>query len=148
MRSRILLIAVLGGFWALVIAGRQYYLQVAHYDHYVEKAARQQQRDVKLDPPRGTIYDARGRELAVSIQVDSAYAVPPEIKDPRATARALAGAVPGLDAEDVMRLEKQLASDREFIWVARKLDPPVAAAVRGLRLPGIHFLPEAKRYYP
>lgn len=148
MRSRILMVALLGGFWALAITGRLYYLQVARYDHYVEKAARQQQRDVKLDPPRGTIYDARGRELAVSIQVDSAYAVPPEIKDPLATARALAGAVPGLDAEDVKRLEKQLASDREFIWVARKLDPPVAAAVRDLRLPGIYFLPEAKRYYP
>jgi cell division protein FtsI/penicillin-binding protein 2 len=148
LRSRILLVAVLGGFWALAITGRLYYLQVVRYDHYQEKAARQQQRDVKLDPPRGTIYDARGRELAVSIQVDSAYAVPPEVKDPGATARAIAGVLPEMDAEDVKRLEKQLGSDREFIWVARKLDPPVAAAVRALRLPGIHFLPEAKRYYP
>ena len=65
---------------------RLYHLQVVRYDHYSNKAERQQQRVVTLDPPRGTIYDAQGRELAVSIQVDSVYAVPPEIEDPAAAA--------------------------------------------------------------
>jgi cell division protein FtsI (penicillin-binding protein 3) len=137
--------ALIGALWIAAIAGRLYYLQVAQHEHYVSKAARQQQRVIKLDPPRGTIYDARGRELAVSVQVDSAYAVPSEVRDPRATAAALAQAVPGLDAK---KLARELARDREFIWVARKLDPPVAEAVRALKLDGIHFLPEAKRYYP
>ena len=143
--SRVKLAFVIGALWIAAIAGRLYQLQVAQHDHYVSKAARQQQRVIKLDPPRGTIYDARGRELAVSVQVDSAYAVPSEVRDPRATAAALAKAVPGLDAK---RLARELARDREFIWVARKLDPPVADAVRALHLDGIHFLPEAKRYYP
>ncbi len=84
----------------LLIAGRLYDLQVVRYDHYAGKAERQQQRVVTLDPPRGTIYDARGRELAVSVQVDSAYAVPPEIEDPAGTARKLAAVVPGLDVEE------------------------------------------------
>lgn len=145
MRSRLLIVALIGGAWSLAIAGRLYYLQVARYDHYNQKAERQQQRVVTLDPPRGTIYDARGRELAVSVQVDSAYAVPPEVKDPQAAAAAIARAVPGLD---VRKLTRQLSSDREFVWVARKLDPPVAQAVRDLSIHGIYFLPEAKRYYP
>ena len=143
--SRVKLAFVIGALWIAAIAGRLYTLQVTQHDHYVSKAARQQQRVIKLDPPRGTIYDARGRELAVSVQVDSAYAVPSEVRDPRATATALARAVPGLDAK---KLARELARDREFIWVARKLDPPVAEAVRALKLDGIHFLPEAKRYYP
>ncbi|MEA2561279.1 MAG: hypothetical protein QOH06_2783 [Acidobacteriota bacterium] len=143
--TRLRIAALIGVLWIAAIAGRLYYLQVAQYDHYSSKAERQQQRVIKLDPPRGTIYDARGRELAVSVQVDSAYAVPSEILDPLDAAAKLARVVDGLDAK---KLARELARDREFIWVARKLDPPVADAVRALNLKGIHFLPEAKRYYP
>lgn len=143
--SRLKIAAAVATLWIAAIAGRLYYLQVKQYEHYASKAARQQQRVIKLDPPRGTIYDARGRELAVSVQVDSAYAVPSEVRDPLDAAAKLAKAVPGLDAK---KLARDLARDREFIWVARKLDPPVADAVRALELDGIHFLPEAKRYYP
>jgi cell division protein FtsI (penicillin-binding protein 3) len=143
--KRLAVFAGLVAVWVLLIAARLYDLQVVRYEHYTSKAERQQQRVVTLDPPRGTIYDARGRELAVSLQVDSAYAVPPEITDPAAAARALAGVVPGLD---VAKLTRQLAGDREFVWVARKLDPPVARKVRDLELKGLYFLPESKRYYP
>ena len=52
-------------------------------------------------------------------------------RTPTAAARAIAGIVPGLD---IKKLTRQLASDREFVWVARKLDPPVAAAVRRSRV--------------
>lgn len=142
---RVMLTALIGFLWIAAIAGRLYHLQVLKHEHYVAKATRQQQRVIKLDPPRGTIYDARGRELAVSVQVDSAFAVPSEVRDPRATASALARTVPGLDARKLVR---DLSRDRDFVWVARKLDPPVADAVRALELDGIHFLQESKRYYP
>lgn len=149
MVKRLAVIAGLGAVWVLLIAARLYHLQVARYDHYTSKAERQQQRVVTLDPPRGTIYDALGRELAVSIQVDSAYAVPPEIEDPAGAARQIASLVPGLDTpEAIAKLTRQLSGDREFIWVARKLDPPVAAKLRDLDLKGLYFLPESKRYYP
>ncbi len=138
-------VAGFGIAWMLLIAGRFYDLQVVRYDHYSNKAGRQQQRVITLDPPRGTIYDAQGRELAVSIQVDSLYAVPPEIEDPAAVSAAVARAVPGLDGA---RLARQLTGDREFVWVARKLDPPVAAKVHALKLKGLYFVPETKRYYP
>jgi cell division protein FtsI (penicillin-binding protein 3) len=134
-----------GAAWVALIAGRFYQLQVVRYEHYAGKAERQQQRVVALDPPRGTIYDSRGRELAVSVQVDSAYAVPPQIADARAAAAAIARVVPGVDGA---HLARQLAQDREFVWVARKIDPPAAAALRALDLPGIYFVRESKRYYP
>lgn len=143
--SRVMLAALIGAFWIAAIAGRLYHLQVARHEHYVAKATRQQQRVIKLDPPRGTIYDARGRELAVSVQVDSAFAVPSEVRDPRAAAAAVARVVPGVDAR---KLVLDLSRDRDFIWVARKLDPPVADALRALKIEGIHFLQESKRYYP
>jgi cell division protein FtsI/penicillin-binding protein 2 len=146
LRSRLHVVFLAGLLWVALICLRLYQLQVVSHVRYVRKARQQQQQVVRLDPPRGTIYDAAGRELAVSVEVDSAYAVPPEIGDRAgAVAHAVAAAVPGIDAG---RLERVLAEDREFVWVARKLDPPVAAALRRLHLPGIHFLPESKRYYP
>lgn len=134
-----------GAVWVALIAGRFYQLQVVRYEHYAGKAERQQQRVVTLDPPRGTIYDSRGRELAVSVQVDSAYAVPPQISDVKATAAAIAKVLPDVDGA---HLARQLEQDREFAWVARKIDPPLAAKLRDLDLPGIYFVRESKRYYP
>jgi cell division protein FtsI/penicillin-binding protein 2 len=145
LKSRLRLVALAGVLWVALLALRLYQLQVVNHLRYVRRAHQQQQQVVKLDPPRGTIYDAAGRELAVSVEVDSAYAVPPEIGDRSGTARAIAAACPTVDAG---RLERLLAEDREFVWVARKLDPPVAAALRRLRLAGIHFVSESKRYYP
>src|SRR5258708_22119347 len=137
---------LVGLLWVALIGLRLYQLQVLGHARYVHKAHQQQQRVVKLDPPRGTIYDAAGRELAVSVEVDSAYAVPSEIGErAAAVARAIARVCPGLDAA---RLERLLAEEKEFVWVARKLDPPVAAALRRLRPPRLHFLLESKRYYP
>ncbi|HEV7785951.1 MAG TPA: penicillin-binding protein, partial [Thermoanaerobaculia bacterium] len=69
MIRRLGVVAGFGAVWVLLIAARLYHLQVMRYDHYQGKAERQQQRVVTLDPPRGTIYDAHGRELAVSVQV-------------------------------------------------------------------------------
>jgi cell division protein FtsI (penicillin-binding protein 3) len=82
--------------------------------------------------------------MAVSVEVESAFAVPRELGDVERAAARLASVL-RIDRE---RLRRQLSSDREFVWVARKLDPPQVAAVRGLELTGIYFLEESKRYYP
>jgi len=144
LKGRVAVLSVVLALWAVAIGARLWTLQVVRHDEFVERAERQQQRVVELDPPRGTIYDAAGRELAVSIEVESAFAVPREIADPRGAATRLARL---LDL-DRARLERQLAQDREFVWVARKLDPPQARAVRDLGIDGIYFLEESKRYYP
>jgi cell division protein FtsI (penicillin-binding protein 3) len=150
VKTRFVLVALVLGGWAAAVAGRLYYLQVERYDHYAERAAGQQRTVVELTPERGTITDARGRELAVSVEVDSAFAVPREIRevaDPAAVAGEIAAAL-GWDAAQAAKLRRQLDSDRRFLWVARKLDPPAAEALRRRELPGIHFLEESKRYYP
>lgn len=145
MKTRLRVVAGLGLAWVALIAGRLYYLQVIRHDHYAQRAGNQQQRVVELDPPRGTIYDARGRELAVSIEVDSVYAIPSEIKDPAAVARRLAKLVD----KEPGKLKKQLADkSRDFVWIKRKLDPPAADQIRALDIDGLRFVTESKRYYP
>ncbi len=133
--------------WFGAVGARLWWLQVERHEHFAKKAAQQHQRVLDLEPPRGTIYDARGRVLAVSVDVDSVAANPQAVIDPQGTARKLA-AVLRLDARETRDIERRLRSARDFVFIARKLDPPQADAVRALDLPGIHFVRESKRYYP
>ncbi|MDX1382942.1 MAG: penicillin-binding protein 2, partial [Thermoanaerobaculia bacterium] len=144
MRGRFLVFAVVVALWAGAIGARLYQLQVIRHDEFARRAASQQQRVVEIAASRGTIYDREGRELAVSVEVESVYGVPRDVGDKEAAARSLS-VVLGLDAEE---LAAKLDSDREFVWVARKLDPEVSARVRDLGLEGIHTLFESRRYYP
>lgn len=146
--GRLVLVCSIGGAWLALLVFRLFWLQVEKYDHYLEKAEEQQQRVVELDPPRGTIYDARGRILAVSVEVASIAAHPGAIDDPDAVARILADEL-GLDRATV---RAKLESDRNFVWIERKVDQPRAEKARKrlaeAGVTGVDFLPESKRYYP
>ena len=76
--------------WACAIAVRLFWLQVVRHSEYVERAQRQQQRTFEVAPRRGVLYDRNMRELAMTVQVDSIYAVPTEIDDKHAAASTLA----------------------------------------------------------
>lgn len=144
MKRRLAFLLALLASWFLALGARLYQVQILRHDHYRERAERQQNRVVELTPPRGTIFDRRGHELAVSVEVRSIAADPTQVEDPAATALALAKVL-GLDAR---RLAGELATDRGFAWVRRKIDPARAAAVDALDLKGVFLLPENKRYYP
>lgn len=143
-RLRLSLFAAFFCLWVFAICGRLLWLQVVEYGFLTQKAARQQQRSIEVSPPRGVIYDRKGRELAMSVQVDSVFAVPSEIPDQGSTARLLAHILKADPKEMLAKLE----SSRSFTWIARKLDNNVSARLRALNLKGIYFEKEPKRFYP
>lgn len=151
MKLRLALVLAVAGLWSLAIGVRLFALQVRDHERFRDKAARQQRLVVELEPPRGTFYDARGRRLAVSIEVDSAWADPRQVADPAAAARQIAGILGG-DGEDERALAARLAAakaeDKEFVWVARQLDRPLAERLAAAELPGLDFLKEYRRFYP
>ena len=132
------------GLCLLLVLGRVFYLQVWDARNYEELAARQQQRTILLESRRNAIYDRRGRLLATSIKVDSAHVLPAKVIDPEKVAQQLA---PLLDMSEKEILEK-LQSPRSFVWLKRLLSPKVSQRIRQLRIPGIDFIEEYKRYYP
>lgn len=145
MKLRLVSLGSFLGLWALLIVARLYQIQIEQHEHYAEKARRQHERIIQVAGPRGRILDSRGRLLAISLMATSVFAVPSEIRDPKATVRNLVSRLPGLDQAS---LEKRIQSEKEFVWVARGVDPPVAKAIKDLELSGVYFFPEAKRYYP
>src|ERR1041385_5702012 len=79
--KRLFILAGFFAFWFLAICVRLICLQVVAYGDYTQRAAKQQQRSIEVSPVRGNIYDRRGNELAMTVQVDSVFAVPSEIPD-------------------------------------------------------------------
>ncbi len=126
------------------MAGRAYYLQVVIAPDLQERADQQRQRVVKLAPQRGSILDRNGNPLALSLDTQSLYADPLLVKDPQQAAGKLAGIL-DLSKKELQQL---LSAKKRFVWVKRKLDPEVAGQVVKLRIAGLQFVTEHKRYYP
>ena len=154
-RARFWLICLFFLVWLLVIAARLFWLQIVRHKEFVERAQKQQQRTFEVAPRRGVLYDRNLRELAMTVQVDSIYAVPNEIDNSPAAAHALAPLV-HTDPEDAQTTEEQIAARLDkgnaFAWVARRVTPDVAARVRELiasqGIKGIYFQKEFERFYP
>ena len=145
LHVRLLIVAGVALLWMTAVFGRLGYLQLARHSDYLARAQRQQQRTIEITPKRGTIYDRNMHPLAMSVPVESAFAVPAEIGDNKMMAAHLLSGVLGIP-RDV--LEARFASGGSFVWVLRKLPPDKAEAVRALNLKGIYLQNENQRYYP
>lgn len=141
---RISLLILVVFIWMGVIVWRLVSLQVYQRDLLAQRGKIQRERTIKLNPKRGLIYDRNGKELAVNVEMTSIYALPTEVTNPSQTASKLAKILP------VKRttLENRLRSNKSFVWIERKVEPELSQQIRELKLPGIGFLKEDKRYYP
>ena len=138
---------LLGGIlllWFFVICVRLVYLQIFRYGEFQQRADHQQQRSINVSAKRGVIFDRQGHELAMSIMVDSAFAVPSEVPD-LPTAISLITRITGDDSRLVLA---DCRAHKTFCWVARKANGETIGRIRALNLQGIHFQKESKRFYP
>ena len=148
-RSRVALLALAVVAGAVAIGVRLYQLQWLHADELKAQARRQHEQQIEIEGKRGNIVDRFGRELAVSLETFSLFAHPWKVQEPLKVARRLA---PVLGVTE-SRLRQQLTSDAPFVWLARRLEPALASAVRNLGLPvgggqAFGLETEGKRFYP
>jgi cell division protein FtsI (penicillin-binding protein 3) len=141
---RILILAGLALLWMTGVFGRLAYLQLVRHSDYMARAMRQQRRIIEITPKRGAIYDRNMQALAMSVPVQSAFAIPTEVKDTNMAARLLSGVL-GMP-QDVLR--EKLESGATFVWIQRKLPPEKVQALAALNLKGIYFQEENQRFYP
>ena len=123
---------------------RAWILQVKNNQDFVERAPGQQQTELTVRSKRGAIVDRNGHELAVSAMVPSLYAVAKKIKSPKKVAAALAPIL----KKDEATLANRLSSKKSFVWLKRKLRPSEKKAVEALKVDGLAFRSEPKRFYP
>jgi cell division protein FtsI (penicillin-binding protein 3) len=142
---RIRLLLVFFVFAFLGMFGRAVWLQAVQAQPLDRLARGQHHVTVDVPAARGSILDRNGVELAIGKQAITVYANPRHVADPRATAIA-AGRVLRVDPD---RLYPRLADrSRGFVFVARKVDPKRAQALKALNLTGLGFYPEERRVYP
>jgi len=141
---RLYILAAILFLWILAIGFRLVRLQVVKYGSFTQLAHRQQNRTIPVEPRRGNIFDRYGRILAMSIDVDSVFAVPGEVPDPQTTA-AILGKVLNVDPQMIVA---RIQSSRNFAYIARKVDAETSARLHELNLRGIYFRKEPKRFYP
>ena len=142
--SRLYLLGAVLLLWCVAICGRLVFLQIFSYGKFVKQAGHQQQRAIPLAAKRGVIYDRGGHELAMSVLVDSAFAVPTEVKD-LPTAVSLITRITGDDYNVVLA---DCRAHKTFCWIARKAKDETIERINSLKLQGIHFQKEPKRFYP
>ena len=129
---------------AAALVGRAVYLQVMDRQFLLDQGAERHLRVMQIPAHRGMILDRNGEPLAVSTPVDSLWMNPQELDatDVPRLAQTL-GAKPG----DLTRLLKNNAG-KEFVYLARGMDPYAAQQVMALKVPGVYTQREYRRYYP
>jgi len=150
-RAIILNTAVVFGFF--IIFFRLSMLMV--FDHKIlsDKAKSQQIKAQDIRVARGNIYDRKGRELAVNMELESLYCDARELKADRQDMVRLSSAL----GVSPVALQAKFRPEGRFTWVNRKLAPETARRVRdalgaeedeGPLMKGFGFVPESKRVYP
>ena len=120
--------------------------------HVMQKDFLQGQGDARtirtepLSANRGMITDRNGEPLAVSTPVKSIWVNPKEISAELRDIEALSSALE-IDPQ-VLAANIAANSDKEFLFVKRRMSPVEADHVLGLGIDGVYSRQEYQRYYP
>nr|WP_235831430.1 penicillin-binding protein 2 [Gordonia zhaorongruii] len=147
----------------VLVSGRMVYVHVINADSLSERAAQQRSVTQLLPAMRGSIVDRNGRLLAhtdearaltflpVSVrkQIDEEHKKDPALPDVRTRLQEIAAGVSSklggsISAEDLLA---KLASDKDFVYLARSITPELAAQIME-EFPEVGADPQAIRVYP
>lgn len=147
MKGRVFLLLALTFLGFVAVAAKLGSIQILQHAKFSELADRNVRQAAALERQRGTIYDRRGRELAISLRMKSLAANPRKFATDEARDAAAEKLAPILEMpEDVIRAK--IDRPGEFAWIARKLPEEKAARIADLKIPGLFFETEFKRSYP
>ncbi|GAI00578.1 unnamed protein product [marine sediment metagenome] len=123
---------------------RLYNIQIIQSNKFKEIAQQEHLTSFSIEGERGNIYDRNFKKLAVNVNVQSLFAIPPKIKNPQETARKVSSIL-NLKTKDIL---EKLNQKKSFLWIKRKLKKTEVIEIKKLNLEGLNFLDESKRHYP
>jgi cell division protein FtsI (penicillin-binding protein 3) len=143
-RRRLLALLVASVLAFLAISGRLIVLQVLDAGPLDQAAAKQRLHAIELPATRGRVFDRNGDDLALSVPARIVYAQPRLVRDKADAARRLAP----LLRRSRAWVERRLASETPWVYLARRLSVARGNRVAALKLPGIGVIATAVRSYP
>ena len=144
-RRKIVVIFIMACMATLV--GRAVDLQVLNKQFLKDQGDMRHVSDVSVSAYRGMIKDRNGEPLAVSTPVASIWMNPQEIELAKENEITQVEKLLNLPKGKINELVKA-DSHRQFAYISRQISPPVADQVKALKLEGIYFEREFKRFYP
>jgi len=130
----------------IIFAFKLFFIQVFNSSHLTILADKQHNNFVELEPIRGTIYDRNLRPLAFNVPVYSLFANPRAMSS-RDKIRAIEN-LPGLLGVNSSFVAECLKKNRYFVWIKRKINKDDAMKVEALKIGGLGFRKESRRFYP
>jgi cell division protein FtsI (penicillin-binding protein 3) len=141
-RSKFAVALVACGFTVLV--GRAAYVQIVGTDFYLKQGELRYAARWDVPASRGRILDRNGALLAGSVLAPSVWAAPKTFAASREQRRELAKLIGIAPAE----LDKRMADNANFVWLARQVDEAAAVRIKAMRLAGVHLERQYRRRYP
>ena len=145
LRRRVMVGVVLIGVWGALILGQLVQIQLLDHETMVRRADSQHHHELTIPPFRGRIYDRNGRPLALTVAVDSVYAVPPDYS--AATIPAAAGRLAACLEVPTELVERRLRRASRFSWLKRKATAEQVACAMESGFP-VGTIEEFGRFYP
>lgn len=144
LRRKLLLGLMLFGMAMLV--GRATILQIFDKQFLQLQGDRRHVGIVTVPAYRGKILDRNNKALAISTPVESVWVNPLHL-DPQKSGLMKVAKLLKVPAKKINRL---LAADeaRRFVYLKRRINPDIAEKLRAMKLSGVYFEKEFKRYYP
>ncbi|GAB3378822.1 peptidoglycan D,D-transpeptidase FtsI family protein [Lysobacter fragariae] len=146
LRKRLLIVGVALGLCSVALVGRAFDVQVIHNDFYLQQGQARSLREIPIPTSRGMITDRNGEPLAVSTPVESVWGNPKELLANPASIPQLARAL-GVPA-DVLTRKLTQRSNKEFLYLQRRISPEQAHRILALGIPGVFSQREYRRFYP
>ncbi len=131
----------------LILMARAIDLQVFNKQFLKDEGDKRQIDDVSVSAYRGMIKDRNGEPLAISTPVESVGVNPREFKFIKQDQVRQMEKLLSLPNGKISALIKQYAQ-RRFIYVARRVNPQISEQVKAMKLDGVYFEREFKRFYP
>jgi len=143
-KERITFLFILFIIFYFLLIYRLYNIQVIQSDKFEEIAQQEHLTSFSIEGERGNIYDRNLKKLVVNVKVQSLFAIPPKIENPREAALKIS-LILNLETKEVL---DKLNQKRPFVWIKRKLNETEVEEIKKLNLEGLDFLKESKRFYP
>ena len=145
LRRRVMVGVVLIGVWGALILGQLVQIQLLDHETMVRRADSQHHHELTIPPFRGRIYDRNGRPLALTVAVDSVYAVPPDYS--AATIPDAASRLSACLEVPTELVARRLRRASRFSWLKRKATAEQVACAMETGFP-VGTIEEFGRFYP
>ncbi|HOZ22771.1 MAG TPA: hypothetical protein PLO28_13355, partial [bacterium] len=145
--TRIIQFIIAGAF--IVLAGQLFNLQILQREKYLTQSEKNRSRRLRMEPPRGIIYDRHGSPLVENRPSYVLSVIPIEVRNNEKSLAFLADLMQETPAEVRRRLER---ADNPFLPFKLQRDIDYGMLVRleehKLEHPGVTYEIESRRIYP